>query len=260
VTGLLGALPLFGERIVITRARSQAADLATRLRSLGADTIEIPVIEMAPLDDYSALDAAIDRISEYDWIVFTSANTVAFFLQRLRVCNRDWRAVHGRICAIGPATAQALQPILPELIPREHSSEGIAAAFRGFEMRLARVLLPRAAEARELIPDALTAMGASVDIVDTYRNVVPAEAESRIQRLRTKPTWITFTSGSTVRNWLSLAGPEWLEGVQIASIGPATSDVIRKYGLKANAEAHPSTIEGLAEAIASLCIQKSALE
>ena len=237
-------LPLFGERIVVTRAKSQAAELTTRLKRLGAEVIEIPVIEMAPLEDYSVLDASIGCLGEYDWIVFTSANAVEFFGQRLRACNRDWRAVRGRICAIGPATAQALDPILPELIPDEHTSEGIAGAFRGHEMRAARVLIPRAVEAREVIPEALTAMGAIVDVVDTYRNVMPEKAN-----LRTKPTWITFTSGSTVKNWLSLLGPDSLSGVKIASIGPATSDVIRSKGLNVTVEAQPSTVEGLVEAI-----------
>jgi uroporphyrinogen-III synthase len=159
--------------------------------------------------------------------------------------------VRGRICAIGPATAQALHPILPELIPEEHSSEGLASAFRGHEMRSAHVLLPRAAKARDVIPEALAAMGASVDVVDAYRNVVPVGAESKVQNLRLKPSWITFTSGSTVSNWLSLAGRDSLAGVKIASIGPATSEVIRQNGLAVGVEAGTSTIEGLVDAIVS---------
>jgi uroporphyrinogen III methyltransferase/synthase len=242
-------LPLFGERIVVTRAKSQAAELTFRLHQLGAEVIEIPVIELAPLSDYSVLDAAIARLETYEWVVFTSVNTVEFFLQRLRACNRDWRAIRGRICAIGPATAKALDPIIPELIPEEHHSEGVAAAFRPYEMRCARVLLPRASAAREVIPDALTAMGATVDVVDAYTNVIPTDAESRIHAMKTRPTWITFTSGSTVKNWLALAGRESLDGVRIASIGPATSDVIRKHGLQIDAEASPSTMDGLVDAI-----------
>ena len=92
-------LPLFGERIVITRAKAQSAELWQRLHQLGADVIEIPVIEIAPLADYSALDEAIAQLETYEWVVFTSANTVDYFLQRLRACNRDWRAIRGRICA-----------------------------------------------------------------------------------------------------------------------------------------------------------------
>ena len=172
-----------------------------------------------------------------------------FFLQRMRAFNRDWRSVRGRICAIGPATAASLAPLIPELVPEEHHSEGVAAAFRGYDMRSARVLLPRASAAREVIPAMLTEMGAIVNVVDAYTNVIPADAAPRIAALRGKPSWITFTSGSTVKNWLALAGGESLEGVRIASIGPATSDVIRKHGLSVDAEANPSTIEGLVEAI-----------
>jgi uroporphyrinogen III methyltransferase/synthase len=242
-------LPLFGDRIVITRARAQSAEMWQSLHQLGADVIELPVIEMAPLEDYSALDAAINKLETYDWIVFTSANSVDYFLKRLRACDRDWRAVRGRICCIGPATAKSLEPIIPDLIPSDHHSEGVAAAFRPYDMRCARVLLPRAAEAREVIPDQLTAMGATVDVVDAYRNVMPADAAERIGSLRSKPTWITFTSGSTVKNWLALAGRELLAGVRIASIGPATSEFIRKHGLNVDVEAVPSTVEGLVEAI-----------
>jgi uroporphyrinogen III methyltransferase/synthase len=242
-------LPLFGERIVVTRAKSQAGDLSFRLHELGADILELPVIELAPLADYSALDGAIAQLESYEWVIFTSVNSVEYFLQRLRACQRDWRAVRGRICAIGPATAKALEPIIPDLIPAEHHSEGIAAGFRPYEMRFARVLLPRASEARELIPEALTAMGATVDIVDAYTNVIPADAASRIKAMRARPTWITFTSGSTVKNWLALAGRDSLEGVRIASIGPATSEVARRHGLHVDVEANPSTMDGLADAI-----------
>lgn len=245
------SLPLFGERIVVTRAKDQAAELSAKLRQLGAEAIEIPAIELAPLEDYTDLDSRIDKLEQYDWIVFTSVNAVEFFIARLKACNRDWRAVRGRICAIGPATAQALQPLIPELIPQDHSSEGIASAFKNFEMREARVLLPRASEAREVIPEALTALGATVDIVDTYRNVIPAQAAARLKNLRAKPTWITFTSGSTFRNWVAIAGLSSLEGVRIASIGRATSEVIRKHGLAVDAEAQSSTIDGLVEAILS---------
>jgi uroporphyrinogen III methyltransferase / synthase len=242
-------LPLFGERIVVTRARSQATELSQRLRQLGAEAIEIPVIELAPLEDYSKLDACMDELPSYDWLIFTSVNAVEFFLARMRASNRDWRSVRGRICAIGPATASALSPIIPELIPEEHHSEGVAAAFQPYNMRCARILLPRASTAREVIPATLSEMGATVDVVDVYTNVIPANAQSRIAALRFKPTWVTFTSGSTVKNWLALAGSESLDGVRIASIGPATTDVAKKHGLHVDVEADPSTLDGLVEAI-----------
>jgi uroporphyrinogen III methyltransferase/synthase len=242
-------LPLFGEGIITTRARTQSAEMSVKLHQLGAEVIEIPVIELAPLEDYSALDEAIRKLESFEWIIFTSANTVEYFLQRLRANGRDWRTVRGRICAIGPATAKALDPIVPDLIPEEHHGEGVAAAFRPFEMRCALVLLPRAAAAREVIPEALTAMGATVTVVDAYTNVIPTDAAAQIRNLRGKPAWITFTSGSTVKNWLALAGRESLDGVRIASIGPATSDVVRKHGLQVDVEANPSTVDGLVDAI-----------
>lgn len=242
-------LPLFGQRVIVTRPKAQAGELSQSLRALGADVLAIPTIELAPLADYSVLDACIRQLEVYDWLVFTSANSVEYFLQRLLACGRDWRTVRGRICAIGPATAESLQPILPDLVPAENHSEGVAAAFRPFPMQAARVLLPRASAAREVIPAALAAMGATVDIADAYANIIPAEAAAQIRGIGKKPGWIMFTSGSTVNNWLALAGAESLEGVRIASIGPATSDVVRSHGLRVDVEADTYTTEGLVEGL-----------
>ena len=199
-------------------------------------------------------DGAIRQLDAYDWIVFTSTNAVEHFLLRLSACGLDARAIRGSICAIGPATRAALEAahLRADLVPDEAIAEGVAAAFGSHDLSSKRVLLPRAAEAREVIPQALTAMGARVDIADAYRNVIPADAAARIEECLSSKRgfdWITFTSGSTVKNWLSLAGRESLEGVRIASIGPATSEVIRKHGLEVTAEADPHTIAGLVEAV-----------
>jgi uroporphyrinogen III methyltransferase/synthase len=247
-------LPLFGRRIVVTRSGGQADGMLRLLRELGADPVHLPVIEMAPLDDYGALDDCIRRLGEYDWIVFTSANTVEFFFGRLAALNRDARSIRGSICTIGPATAEVLRAmhLIVDLMPEEHTSEGVAAAFSDREMAGKRVLLPRAATARDVIPDALTALGAHVDVADTYRNIIPPDAATRIANFLSsgrRLDWITFTSGSTVKNWLTLAGRESLQGVRIASIGPATSEVLRKHNLPIHAEASPSTMEALVEAI-----------
>jgi len=142
--------------------------------------------------------------------------------------------------------------LTPDVVPEESVSEGIAEAFRQFDMDGARVLLPRAASAREIIPQALAELGASVDISDAYRNIIPAEAEPRIKSWRQsggRADWIVFTSGSTVKNWLALAGRESLEGVKVVSIGPATSEVVRKHGLEVTVEANPHTIDGIVAAI-----------
>ena len=245
-----GKRPLFRQHVIVTRAADQAAELCDALRELGAEAIGLPMIELAPMDDYSALDACIARLSEYQWVVFTSVNAVSHFFAR----GVDARKIRGRICAIGPATADALREmhLYPDLIPGESTSEGVAAAFRAFPMSRAHVLLPRAAAAREVIPRALEEMGARVDVVDAYRNIIPPDAERRIAQYKAagrRADWITFTSGSTVNNWITLAGRDSLDGVRIASIGPATSEAIRRHGLQPDTEADPHTVQGLLDAI-----------
>jgi uroporphyrinogen III methyltransferase/synthase len=246
--------PLFGQRIIITRAKQQAFELWHGLAELGAEVITLPVIELRPPDDNTPLDECLSRLSDYDWLIFTSTNAVGFFMDRLIELGRDNRSIRGRVCAIGQATARRLREyhIRPDLIPDEATSEGVAAAFAPQRIEGCRVLLPRAAEAREVIPAALTELGAHVDVVDTYRNILPADAGSRVReylKAGRKADWITFTSGSTVRNWLTVAGRDSLAGVRIASIGPATSEVIRNQGLPVDAEADPQTVEGLIAAI-----------
>ena len=242
--------PLFRQRVIVTRASGQAAELCDILREHGAEPVALPVIELAPMESYSALDACIARLGEYDWVVFTSVNAVSCFFSR----NVDARAIRGRICAIGPATASLLREgrLYPDVVPDESTSEGVAAAFRAFSMNDARVLLPRAAAARDVIPQALGSMGAHVDIADAYRNIIPADAAERIadyKRSGRGAHWITFTSGSTVKNWLALAGADSLRNVRIASIGPATSEAVRKHGLEVAVEANPHTTDGLLAAI-----------
>jgi uroporphyrinogen III methyltransferase / synthase len=243
-------LPLFGVSIVVTRARAQAAELSDELRRLGARVLELPAIELRPLEDYSALDQAIARLREYDWLIFTSTNAVEYFLERAR----DVRGIRGRICAIGSATAAALEAVhlIPDLVPQDASSEGVAAALGAIGNRGGRVLLPRAAEAREVIPETLRALGATVDVVDAYRNVIPEDAAARAQKIfgaPRKPDWITFTSGSTVKNVLAVAPTGALANVKVASIGPATSAVIGKHGLPVDAEASEASIGALVAAL-----------
>jgi uroporphyrinogen III methyltransferase / synthase len=246
-------LPLFGISIVVTRARAQAAELSDELRHLGARVLELPAIELRPLEDYSALDEAIAHLRDYDWLIFTSTNAVEFFLARAR----DVRGIRGRICAIGSATRAALEAahLMPDLVPAEASSEGVAHAFRQIGVAGTRVLLPRAAEAREVIPETLRTLGATVDVVDAYRNVIPPDAAARAQKIFSaprKPDWITFTSGSTVKNVLAVAPPGALDNVKVASIGPATSAVLRKHGLPVNAEATEASVPGLIAAITAV--------
>jgi uroporphyrinogen III methyltransferase/synthase len=245
---------LFGQTVIVTRSREQAIELWRVLAELGANVIGLPVIELAPLDDYGHFDSCLRRLGEYDWLIFTSTNAVEYFMSRLEATGLDNRAIRGQVCAIGSATARCLREfhIRPDLIPDEATSEGVAGAFAPLNVAGKRVLIPRAAAARDVIPDALRSMGAQVDIADAYRNRIPSDAPDRIGDYLAsgrRADWITFTSGSTVNNWLALAGRQSIEGVRIASIGPATSDVLRKHGLAVDAEADPHTVQGLVEAI-----------
>jgi uroporphyrinogen III methyltransferase/synthase len=247
-------LPLFGQRIMITRAPEQAGEFAARLRALGADAVELPVISIQPAADPGPLDAAIERLDSYDWLIFTSANGVRFFLDRLDRSNRDLRALRARICAIGPATKKAIEALhlKVDLMPAEYVAESIVAAFGALGVAGAHMLLPRAAVARDLIPVELGKLGAQVEVVEAYRNVVPEEARTRVEEIfaaSRKPDWITFTSSSTVKNFVALAGHHVLEGVRIASIGPVTSGTLRAHGLTVDAEAAQYTIEGLIDVL-----------
>jgi uroporphyrinogen III methyltransferase/synthase len=253
-------LPLFGTRIVVTRAQSQAGAMRERLESLGAEVVELPVISIEPPADPAPLDAAIARLAEYDWLIFTSANGVRFFLDRLDRSPRDLRSLRARICAIGPATRRAIEELhlKVDLMPEEYVAESLVAAFAGSgytpgdDLNGRRILLPRAAVARDLIPVELARLGATVDVVEAYRNVPPAGAAERLEALFSsarKPHWITFTSSSAVNNFVAIAGSSALAGIRIASIGPVTSATLRSHQLEPAVEAAEFTIDGLIAAI-----------
>lgn len=245
-------LPLVGQKIVVTRPRAQSMELIEELQALGADVLELPAIELAPLEDYADLDRCIARLPEYDWLVFTSANAVEHFLRRLDLSPLDARAFRGKVCAIGEATAEAISRLhwKVDLIPDEAVAESVVDAFARIGVEGKRVLLPKSAAARDVIAKGLSALGAAVDAVDAYRNIVPAGARERAAEvLSHRPDWITFTSSSTVKNVLALAGPEALKGVQVATIGPVTSDTVRRYGLTVHAQAGEAGVAGLIAAI-----------
>ncbi|MBL8293353.1 MAG: uroporphyrinogen-III synthase, partial [Bryobacterales bacterium] len=241
-------LPLFGRTIVVTRAAEQAGGFAGRLRQLGARVIEWPTIAIRPASSYAALDEAIARLESYDWVIFTSVNGVRCFVERLDASARDWRALRGRLCAIGPATRRALEELhlKVDLTPAEYVAESLLEAFAKEDLTGKRVLLPRAAVARDLIPEELRRRGVLIDVVEAYRTEMPEQAR---QPLPAKPDWITFTSSSTVRNFVEAQGAEALNGVSIASIGPVTSETARQHGLLVTAEAKPYTIDGLLNAL-----------
>ena len=245
-------LPLFGKRIVVTRDRQQAADLAEPLEALGAEALLLPVLEIREAADHARLDHAIANLDSYDWLIFTSVNGVRYFINHLDRSQRDLRALKARICAIGPATRAALEALHLKVdkMPEEYVAESLVKSFEGEDLSWRRILLPRAAVARDLVPAELRRRGATVDVVEAYRTVLPEDASARAREiLARKPDWITFTSSSTVINFLEAADREALAGVRIASIGPITSETVRAHDLAVDVEASPHTIPGLVSAI-----------
>jgi uroporphyrinogen III methyltransferase/synthase len=245
-------LPLFGQRIVVTRDRSQAGDLADPLESLGAEALILPVIEIREAQDPTPLNDAIARLESYDWLIFTSANGVRYFIDRLDKSAHDLRSLKSRICAIGPATKAAVEALhlKVDLMPQEYVAESLVEAFAKENLQFRRILLPRAAVARDLVPRELSRRGATVDVVEAYQTIAPAGLAERARAiLDRKPHWITFTSSSTVTNFIAAAGREALHQIKIASIGPITSATLREHDVEPTVEAQPHTISSLVDAI-----------
>jgi uroporphyrinogen III methyltransferase/synthase len=247
-------LPLFGQRVVVTRAAGQAEMLTRRLRELGAEAIEMPAIEIRPAPDYTHLDAAIGRLESYDWLIFTSANGVRYFLERLDRSSRDVRSIRGRICAIGPATRKAIEAfhLKVDVMGREYVAESLLESLSHEPLEGKRILLARALVARDLLPNTLRDRGAQVDVCEAYRTVAPESLSDSIRRVfDTKPDWVTFTSSSTVQNFAVAAPPACLDGVKVASIGPVTTAAARNLGIHVSVEATRFDAEGLLEVILS---------
>jgi len=250
--------PLSGKKILTTRAHDQSSEFATRLRNLGAEVIEYPTIEIVPPTTWEGLDRAIDQLKSYDWIIFTSANGVNFFWQRLTDKGKNNRLPSSlKICAIGPATAKQLKKkgIGIDYIPKEFVAEGILKGFEKMMIKGNRILLARAKKAREILPKGLRKMGAEVDVVEAYRTVRPRGATKRLKQLLTvdKPDVITFTSSSTVNHFVELFKTEdlkkLLKGIVIACIGPVTAQTAERLGMKVQIQPQQYTIPGLTQAI-----------
>ncbi len=249
--------PLFGRRIIVTRAREQQSVFAELLEGYGAEVLECPTIAILPPTDWAPLDQALDRIASYQWVIFTSVNGVHFFLRRLRERGKDLRILSGmKVAAIGPATASALEEIglRPDCIPQEYRAEALVEALQG-DLRGVRFLLPRAAEAREVLPEGLRERGAVVDVVPAYRTEKAADQGERIRGvLKAKQTdAVTFTSSSTVVNFVEMFPgddlPTLLHGVTIACIGPVTAETAARYGLTTHVMPGEYTIRALAHAL-----------
>ena len=248
--------PLFGTRVLVTRSRQQTSVLSRLLAAEGAEPVELPTIEIAPVEEFGPLDDALDRIGSYAWAVFTSTNGVEAAFDRLAEAGRDARWLGGvRVAAIGPATAAALaaRGVTADYVPDTYTADAVAEGFGRFGMAGARVLLLRADIAPERLPEGLQRLGAEVECVAAYRTLKPAAAGERARELLGSGTIgaATFTSSSTVRNLVEALGGDTglLEGVRIASIGPVTSATARELGLRVDTEASEHTIPGLVRAL-----------
>jgi uroporphyrinogen III methyltransferase / synthase len=247
--------PLFGRRIGVTRPLAQSAALIRRLEALGADPVVLPTIRIRPMDDDGPLVEAARSVADYDWVVFTSANGVDAFWAALVRGGADSRALAGvQICAIGPGTAAALerQGVRADLLPEQFVAEGVIDALTRTipDLTRVRILLPRASEARAVLPESLRGAGATVDEVAAYHTVPEPSDRTALRAIFDEGPldYLTFTSSSTVRNFTAMFGTE-LGRARIVSIGPITSATARECGLAVDLEADPHTVDGIVDAM-----------
>jgi uroporphyrinogen III methyltransferase/synthase len=251
--------PLFGKRVVVTRSRDQVSIFAEQLIDRGATTIEFPTIDVVPPSSWDELDSAIQSIESYNWVIFTSANAVKYFMERLRSLGKDLRMLKGvNICVVGPKTAEALEQygLRADLVPTEFKAEGVLYALGGSaKVKGLKFLIPRAKVARELIPDKLREMGADVTVATAYENVKPAADVERVRKLFTehKISTVTFTSSSTVHNFVEILGQKeyiaLMAGVHVACIGPVTAKTAEEYGMHVDIMPKDYTIPAFVESI-----------
>ena len=261
-------LPLWGRRIVVTRPSEQSADFIANLQALGAAVLELPTIEIKPAADQSILHRAFENISAYAWLIFTSRNGVVVFFDELFAKGLDVRSLHGlSLCAIGPATADCLRSkgLLAAVVPGDFSAEGLLDALHEKVHAGQKVLLPRAAGSRDVLPDGLRHLGAQVDEIYLYESVPPDsfDAETLQVILASPIDLITFTSSSTVANFVGLVGKD--RAAQVAAripaacIGPITAATARENGFTVSVEAEAYTMDGLLEAIRKNLLRSRAL-
>ncbi len=248
--------PLFGKKVLITRSRTQASNLRSQLEELGANTVELPSIEIAPLEDFSALDAALERLDGFAWVILSSVNGVESVFDRLHSMGKDSRALAGiTIGAIGPATQRALEArgISPDFVPARSVSEEVVQELSSHDWKDVPALLPGSNIGRDAMAQGLTRLGARVERVAAYRTLTPPDAAERAKRaLSGGVDVITFTSSSTVNNLLDIldGDRQYLDAACIACIGPITAATARERGLRVDLMAEQSTVEGLVESLA----------
>ncbi len=250
--------PLFGKRIVVTRSRDQASVFAEMLIDRGATTVEFPTIDVVPPSNWDELDRAIKEVETYHWVIFTSANAVRFFMERLRFLGKDLRILKGvNICVVGSKTAESLESygLRADLIPAEFKAEGVLAALGGVSVKGLKFLIPRAKVAREIIPGKLRELGADVTIATAYENIKPVADVERARKLfeEKKIAVVTFTSSSTVHNFVEILGQKeyktLLYGVIVACIGPVTAKTAAEYGIETNIMPKEYTIPAFVDAM-----------
>lgn len=251
--------PLFGTRILVTRARSQASELSQLLLAYGGEPVECPTIEFVPPASWEDVDEAIAGLDTYQWLVLTSVNGVQHFMRRLWYKGRDARSLQGvRVCCIGPRTAQELEKfgVKADLIPSQYQAEGVLDEMKKAGVAGQRVLIARAAQAREILPEELRRVGAEVQVVPVYQTVVPHSAIDDIKArfLSQGIEMVTFASSSTVRNFVELFGgagevKKILQHTIVGCIGPITAETVREQGLHVDVVAGQNTIPALVEAL-----------
>jgi uroporphyrinogen III methyltransferase/synthase len=250
--------PLTGKRIMVTRARAQALDFIHCLENLGAEVVEFPTIEIRPPESFAGLDGALEKIERYDWLILTSVNGVEPFLSRLGAAAKSVASLdHLKVAAIGPQTAGRLEAagFHNVLVPSRYQAEGILDLLEPETMCGKRVLIPRAAKARDVLPDTLRDWGAKVDVVEAYRTFAPAEDFSAVKlSLRQgKVDLISFTSSSTVRHFSQLFDGaklcDILGGTIVACIGPITAKTVEELAGRVTVVAQEFTVAGLLQAI-----------
>jgi len=246
--------------VLVTRAKEQAEGLSSLLRAQGARVVEVPLIEIRPPRSWQKLDAALDNLEKYQWLILTSVNGVMALFRRMRTLGVTRASLdHLRIVAIGPATRAAIEAkgLQVEVTPKQYVAEAVVNMLRK-RVKGKRVLLVRAAVARDVIPRELRKAGARVDVVSGYETGLPAASRARFRRVLSssaRPDVITFTSSSTVHNFARLAGHRlhtgYLDRIAMASVGQVTSGTMREYGMRPAIEARDYTMAGLTNAIVS---------
>ena len=249
-------MTLAGVRVLVTRAGRQAGEFSDLLREQGATVVEIPVIGIQPVIEGAKLRAAIERLPETRLVLFTSANAVRIFLDILEASHNDLKLGPG-LCAIGAETARTLQErgLQPDVVAGEYTAEGLVEALSGHDLSGARVLIPRAAAGRDVLPEILTSRGANVDVLTLYKTILPGAAPEALRQLFAGEgvDVVTFTSSSTVRNFAAAfpagAVRERIGQARIACLGPVTADSAAQLGLRADIVAPEFTTKGLTAAI-----------